>query len=654
MDYTQDNNAVIDASSHGSDTGPSISMPQTPIAREDSVVASLRCSGQVSVLEAIEMGPTAFPRISLVTLVTVLLIAGALTLLPVAGDLAWATSAPSRDDASQEPAEDVDAWRQKVETVLTDLEAREWEGLLSAEEISEFVQRFWERRDPTPGTPQNEFRDIFMQRVAAAERDFSEEGPPGYSTDRGKVLVIYGAPKEIEFRRTARDREDGGVAARGPEIVWRYAEENPYLTGVEAIRFSSSDGSSFSRQTELELNSDAFLASIQARLAANLVGRTTAAAAAAAAVAPEMAATEDSSEVVDPSSTWPPEFVALRQLVQGGVERREIGLQYRAHYFPAPDSNTYTLLAFEVARSGLSFPVNATAPEAFDDAVSSTAAAGGAMPSDATSDGLPGSAAEPPDSGQALTEIPESGSALLNVFGVILQEISGTTKIMYQFNMPLVMEPGADVGPSDAPEGDEGAVGGSEPDSETHSFGVTLTPGSYRLAWGVMDSNSGKISALDVPLEAPDFTAAELTLSSVLLARSIEKRTDELQLDKIYEGVRLGGLLVRDDVDRLFGRDDTMELLYVVGGAELEAASQKARLEIDYRILVAADGHSIARLPTQTLDYTTIGQQIPLGQIRQIQPGEGYQLEVTVRDLVAGTDIKQAIPFWVQMSDTSR
>jgi GWxTD domain-containing protein len=57
--------------------------------------------------------------------------------------------------------------------------------------------RFWKRRDPTPGTPENEFRDEFFARVRYVDEHFSVLGP-GWRSDRGRVYIQYGPPDEIE------------------------------------------------------------------------------------------------------------------------------------------------------------------------------------------------------------------------------------------------------------------------------------------------------------------------------------------------------------------------------------------------------------------------------------------------------------------------
>ncbi len=59
-------------------------------------------------------------------------------------------------------------------------------------------EKFWEKRDPTPGTPQNEFEEEFLERVEYVNEHFSYGNWPGYRTDRGMIYIKLGPPDDIE------------------------------------------------------------------------------------------------------------------------------------------------------------------------------------------------------------------------------------------------------------------------------------------------------------------------------------------------------------------------------------------------------------------------------------------------------------------------
>jgi len=78
-----------------------------------------------------------------------------------------------------------------------------------------FLTEFWQRRDPTPGTPQNEARETFYQGIAYANAHYKEGGRtrPGWKTDRGRVYLRNGTPQDVLQRHEGRS---------DPYEVWRY------------------------------------------------------------------------------------------------------------------------------------------------------------------------------------------------------------------------------------------------------------------------------------------------------------------------------------------------------------------------------------------------------------------------------------------------
>jgi GWxTD domain-containing protein len=61
-----------------------------------------------------------------------------------------------------------------------------------------FIERFWRRRDPTPATLVNEYRQLFWNRVQEANDKFLDRAGPGWQTDRGKIYILYGPPDEVK------------------------------------------------------------------------------------------------------------------------------------------------------------------------------------------------------------------------------------------------------------------------------------------------------------------------------------------------------------------------------------------------------------------------------------------------------------------------
>lgn len=90
---------------------------------------------------------------------------------------------------------------------------------LTLEGKRNFLRRFWNKRDPTPGTPRNEEQENFYARIAEANRRYREGGAaeiPGWRTDRGRIFIRYGAPQEVMQRPQA--------ANTLPYEVWKYTQ----------------------------------------------------------------------------------------------------------------------------------------------------------------------------------------------------------------------------------------------------------------------------------------------------------------------------------------------------------------------------------------------------------------------------------------------
>jgi GWxTD domain-containing protein len=81
-----------------------------------------------------------------------------------------------------------------VQFLMTSEEKRAWETASDAASRSEVITKFWALRDPTPATPENEFRAEFERRAAFADATLAEGERRGSLTDRGRVFVLLGPP----------------------------------------------------------------------------------------------------------------------------------------------------------------------------------------------------------------------------------------------------------------------------------------------------------------------------------------------------------------------------------------------------------------------------------------------------------------------------
>jgi GWxTD domain-containing protein len=86
-------------------------------------------------------------------------------------------------------------WLDLTTYIITPLEEETFFKLTNNKDRDAFITLFWNLRDPTDGTPENEFKDEHIKRFNHANRYFSYGTPlPGWKTDRGKIYILLGPP----------------------------------------------------------------------------------------------------------------------------------------------------------------------------------------------------------------------------------------------------------------------------------------------------------------------------------------------------------------------------------------------------------------------------------------------------------------------------
>jgi GWxTD domain-containing protein len=121
---------------------------------------------------------------------------------------------------------------QDVRWIITPEELSAFKQLSNDEERDQFIENFWLRRDPTPDTPENEYKEEHYRRIAYANEHFPA-GKPGWMTDRGRIYIVFGAPDEIDSHPSGGTynrpmEEGGGETSTYPFETWRYR----YIEGL--------------------------------------------------------------------------------------------------------------------------------------------------------------------------------------------------------------------------------------------------------------------------------------------------------------------------------------------------------------------------------------------------------------------------------------
>ena len=116
--------------------------------------------------------------------------------------------------------------------IITDQERAAFKQLSNDEERDNFIEAFWQRRDPTPDTEENEYKEEHYRRIAYANEHFAA-GIPGWKTDRGRIYIMYGPADEVDSHPSGGSyerpmEEGGGETSTYPFEDWRYR----YLEGI--------------------------------------------------------------------------------------------------------------------------------------------------------------------------------------------------------------------------------------------------------------------------------------------------------------------------------------------------------------------------------------------------------------------------------------
>jgi GWxTD domain-containing protein len=116
--------------------------------------------------------------------------------------------------------------------IISDEERAAFKQLSNDEERDNFIEAFWQRRDPTPDTEENEYKEEHYRRIAYANEHFPA-GIPGWKSDRGRMYIMYGPADEVDSHPSGGSyerpmEEGGGETSTFPFEDWRYR----YLEGI--------------------------------------------------------------------------------------------------------------------------------------------------------------------------------------------------------------------------------------------------------------------------------------------------------------------------------------------------------------------------------------------------------------------------------------
>lgn len=481
-------------------------------------------------------------------------------------------------------------WINEVDLIMTDAERSAFKKLTTDEERENFSENFWLIRDPTPDTPENEYRDQFYERIDYANDHFAS-GIAGMRTDRGKMYILNGPPDEIQshpaggtYHRTYE--EGGGVTTTFPFETWRYR----HLEGAKGdnVIYEFVDSSN-SNEYKLEIDPGAKDA---LRNMPNM-GLTAA----------EVANGTDKSERMNKSNSllgssspdlpttnlsvnnmfdmlekynraYEPLDVKYNDLLVPAATRlseKQLPFKVQTNYVKVTTDTVRTLISIQIMNRDLSFQEN-----------------GGAQ------------------------------TATIHIKGSISR--IDNRRMPGGFNHDAVLGPFLTkdfIARADTP----------------NIFQETawLTPGRYKLQVTIEDKHAQTIGMQPIVLNVPRIPDQTLQSSSMILAYSISK----LPTGVLEDPFAIGDVKVLPNVTSTFRRDQNLNVWMETYGLSVDQGTHKP--SATYELLISQNKQEVKKIITSSTDLAGAGQQMKYANtvpLTDFNPGQ-YEVQLRVTDNIS-------------------
>ena len=487
---------------------------------------------------------------------------------------------------------------EEVGYILTDEERSAFLRLSNNEEREQFIEQFWLRRDPTPDTVENEFKEEHYRRIAYANERFAS-GIPGWKTDRGRIYIIWGPADEIESHPSggSYDRppeEGGGSTSTYPFEKWRYR----YLEGIGndvILEFVDPSGSGEYRLTMDPSEKDALLhvpgAGLSQLEAMGMSSKTDRFSRTDGTHLPRgLGGTParmnefDRLELYAKIQKPPPvKFKDLEELVSSRIVRNQVHFDYRFDFLRVTSDTVLVPITVQVPNRQLTFQ---------------------------NREGV--------------------HSAVLNLFGRI-STLSG--RIVQTFE---------DVITRDFPES---LLQASLQASSIYQKAVPLRPGLYRLDIVLKDVQSGNVGVINTGLRVPRFEDDKLEASTLILADLIERvPAKQVGLGQFV----LGSTKVRPKLNQEFFPDEKMGIFLQLYNLKVDDKSHRANASVEFR--VRKDQQEVWKTAETSEQLRQTGEQITIERLlplNSLQPGR-YKLEIRATDQLTNQTILRTADFTVK------
>ncbi len=490
-------------------------------------------------------------------------------------------------------------WLQEdVAYIITDEERKAFLQLQTNEEREQFIEAFWQRRNPNPDSVENEFKEEHYRRIAYANEHYAS-GIPGWKTDRGRIYIIWGPPDETESHPSGGayqrpPEEGGGETSTYPFERWRYRYLPGIGTNVE-LEFVDPTGTGEYHLTMDPSEKDALLyvpgAGLSDMEAMGMASKTDRFTRTDGTHLPTSMGGEPASmnefERLDlyAKIQRPPEvkFKDLEEVVTHQILRNQIKFDYRFDFLRVTDESVLVPITVQIPNRQLTFQ---------------------------DKDGVQ--------------------VASMNLFARIS---TLTGRVVQTFE---------DVIRRDIPDS---LLQQSLAGSSIYQKSVPLRPGLYRLDIVIKDVQSGNVGVVNTRLPVPRFDDSSLSSSSLILADEIAPvATKMIGLGQFV----IGSTKVRPKLDNEFEADGTLGVYLQLYNLKVDEKTHKNDATIEIRILKdnqpVSDSKTTSAELQQNGDQLTIQHTIPLNRLA---PGK-YKLEVVATDELNKQTLTRSADFTVK------
>jgi GWxTD domain-containing protein len=488
-----------------------------------------------------------------------------------------------------------------VSYIITDEERSAFLRLQTDEEREQFIEQFWLRRDPSPDTIENEYREEHYRRIAYANEHYAS-GIPGWRTDRGRIYITYGPADEItdhssggSYERPAE--EGGGTTSTFPFQIWRYRYIDGIGNNVE-IEFVDPTMSGEFHMTMDPSEKDALLYVPNAGLTVlEQMGITDKTARfnnsdGTHMAAPLGGAPESMNEFSRLEKYYklqrPPaiKFTDLEAQIHSRITFNILPFKLRVDYFPVTEASVMTYVTVQFANKDLQLR---------------------------TKEGLQ--------------------EAEVHLFGEF-KTITG--RIIAPFEDTLKID--AAPKPYMAEWGQRSSIGQKI---------IPLPPGTYRLDVVVKDIVGGNLNNEEQRIVVPRLDADHLSSSTLVLADKIEPVLPK----SIGTGqFVIGGSVVRPRIGDVFAHDETLGIFMKLYNFGTDETTHHPQGEVHWEVLrngtaepLISDIQDISKIPEASASQITLQRRLKL---QGFAPGK-YTIRLKVTDKNRNQTLTQTAEFTV-------